>query len=256
MARRSGGFLIVVLLLAMVAVGIDVARGGPLSPEERYAKAPVEKPKSPSPSPSHSESPSPSPSPTPVAPRSGAGTFVTASGKSDVFGTGGQLLRYRVRVEKGSHQDVAEFAQQVDATLGDKRSWIGSGDLRLQRTDSNSYQFTVFLATPRTTDRLCAPLPTSSYTSCRQGDRVVVNLERWVFAVKHWNVDLHTYRQYVINHEVGHRLGHGHEVCPGAGKPAPVMQQQTLKLDGCTANAWPYLNGKAYHGPVGSYATA
>ena len=71
-------------------------------------------------------------------------------------------------------------------------------------------------------------------------DRAVINLARWATAVPDYHGDIATYRQYVVNHEVGHALGNGHEPCPGPGQIAPVMLQQTLSLDGCVKNAWPY----------------
>jgi hypothetical protein len=72
----------------------------------------------------------------------------------------------------------------------------------------------------------------------------MLNLDRWLNAIPDYRGDVALYRHYLINHEVGHQLGYGHQACPGAGHPAPVMQQQTYGLRGCRANGWPYINGK------------
>ena len=212
--------------------------------------------------------PSPTASPSPSAPllrmpgpvpSAGSGTFAYAEGDGEVLGTSGTLRRYRVAVEKGSGVDVEEFAEAVDRALGDPRSWIASGRLRLQRVpDGSRHDFTIYLATARTAGRMCAEggidirVGGKPYTSCRVSGRVIINLDRWHLSVDHLveqGVPLATYRDYVINHEVGHELGHGHEGCPGRGKLAPTMMQQTLYLDGCVANPWPYLDGKRYAGP-------
>ena len=81
----------------------------------------------------------------------------------------------------------------------------------------------------------------------------MLNVARWAHGVPNYGAPLAAYRQYMINHETGHRLGRGHELCPGPGQPAPVMQQQTLGLHGCTPYAWPYLNGARYKGRLGQY---
>ncbi|MCI4062835.1 DUF3152 domain-containing protein [Micromonospora sp. R77] len=180
-----------------------------------------------------------------------SGRFTAAGGGSPVRGTAGPLRRYRVAVEAGAGQDADAFAATVDEVLGDPRSWIGSGELRVQRVaEEAAADFTVYLATPATSERICAEggLTTERYTSCRLPGRVVVNLARWMEAVPDYGAPVDTYRKYVINHEVGHEFGEEHQACPGPGEPAPVMQQQTYGLDGCVANAWPYVAGARYAG--------
>jgi Protein of unknown function (DUF3152) len=203
----------------------------------------------------------PASSPTPASfeepieyPERGAGTWLVAPGQSRTAGRAGTLMRYRVAVERGiRNSDPAVFASAVDQTLADARSWTGDGQWRLRRVGPGSaYDFTVYLATPATRDRLCAT-GYDRYTSCRNGASVVINVARWVHGVPDYGAPLEVYRQYLVNHEVGHRLGHGHEKCPRQGRRAPVMQQQTLGLHGCVANPWPLVDGERYTGPSGAY---
>ena len=233
--RRALLLAAVVPLAATVAVALALARAGdrPADQPGRTAYGAAERPQ-------------------PAGyPRAGPGSFATATGETDVRGDYGPLRRYRVAVERGTGQDPAAVAATVDEVLGDPRSWIGSGDLRVQRVDEPDLaDFTIYLATPDTSERMCAEggLSTEGYTSCRLPGQVIINLARWVEAVPDYGAPVAVYRTYVINHEVGHEFGEWHEACPGPGLPAPVMQQQTYGLDGCVANPWPYLAGRRYAG--------
>ncbi|MEU8614009.1 DUF3152 domain-containing protein [Actinoplanes sp. NPDC048791] len=194
-----------------------------------------------------------------AVPTRGMGKFTYATGRGRVLGTKGELRRFRVAVERGSNEDVAAFAAQVEATLGDRRSWIGDGRLRLQRVSgSEKATFTVFLATRDTAGRMCRiggvniTVNGRPYTSCRSTGRVIINLDRWRLSAKPYRdakVPITVYRQYVINHETGHELGHSHEGCPKRGGPAPVMVQQSLTVRGCVPYAWPRRNGHRFVGP-------
>jgi hypothetical protein len=129
----------------------------------------------------------------------------------------------------------------VDRILGDRHGWTAPGTLRLQRVSSGAVDFRVVVATPATTDHLCAPLKTNGRYSCFQDGRSVINLDRWTIGAEDKaKLALPEYRQYVISHEVGHALGHGHVGCPSAGALAPVMMQQTKGIGTCAPNPWPY----------------
>jgi hypothetical protein len=165
-------------------------------------------------------------------------------GTSQVYGSG-PLRRFVVEVEDGIQVHGGGFATAVEQTLADPRSWGHGGQLSFQRVGTaeaaaGDYDFKVTLISPGNMEIYCPGVGTGGYTSCRYGERAVINLARWATAVPDYQGDIATYRQYVVNHEVGHALGHGHQDCPGAGAVAPVMQQQTLGLKGCVKNAWPY----------------
>jgi hypothetical protein len=165
------------------------------------------------------------------------GDMAVLEGESDVMGEG-PLTTFAVEVEEGLPGEAEDFAAAVEEILGDPRSWGNDGERAIQRVDGDDADVRVLLAAPDTVDRLCAPLRTNGFVSCANGNRAIINQNRWVSGVEHFGDDLETYRIYLINHEVGHTLGHGHVGCPGEGEVAPVMQQQTLGLQGCEANGW------------------
>jgi hypothetical protein len=187
-------------------------------------------------------------------PVSGSRRFRVVRGDGPVLGTRGKVLRFRVTIERDiAGLDPAAVAAFVEETLGDPRGWTAGHRWRFRRVGpGRPYDFTVYLATPATRDVLCHSVR-DRYTSCRYSKKVVLNIARWTRGVPHYHASLTTYRRYMVNHETGHFLGHDHELCPGHGRPAPVMLQQTYGLHGCVANPWPYRHGRRYRGPAGAY---
>lgn len=172
-----------------------------------------------------------------VAPR-GDGIVSVVPGRGP--DPGGRPRHYLVEVEGGLRLDGRAFAAAVERTLGDRRSWGAAGRRSFQRVDSGPVALRVALVSPRTTDRLCAPLPTGGIYSCASRQRAVINTLRWEGGSPAYRGNLAGYRVYVVNHEVGHVLGNGHRSCPGTGRPAPVMMQQTKGVGACRANPWPF----------------
>ncbi|WP_406497202.1 DUF3152 domain-containing protein [Streptomyces sp. NBC_00846] len=179
----------------------------------------------------------------------GSGKFEAVPGAVKAPGRG-HKYRYRIDVEKGLGLDAAFFARAVQETLNDDRSWAHDGAMTFERISSGDPDFVITLASPGTTGDWCRKSgldTTEDNVSCDSAatERVMINAYRWAQGSSTFGPDkLFAYRQMLINHEVGHRLGHNHVSCRTPGALAPVMQQQTksLRIGGikCRPNAWVY----------------
>jgi uncharacterized protein DUF3152 len=209
-------------------------------------------------------------------PQSGTGTWRVLAGSGPVVGKpGAQPYHYRIAVEDGIDPAVYAgddaFAATVNAILADPRSWIAAGAVDLQWVDASypNPDFTIALTTPNTDRRpdMCG-FDIQFEGSCWLPGRkqVVINVARWVRGALAFDGDLGLYREYAVNHEVGHVFGNHHVGCPTDGGLAPVMMEQSfgvsddyvydvndadpanrggVRRDGkvCRVNAWPYPQG-------------
>jgi vancomycin resistance protein YoaR len=129
------------------------------------------------------------------------------------------------------------FASEVARVYADARGWSLGGEINFVQVAAGC-TFTVWLSAaslvPSFDEAAC-----SDYYSCTVGRNVIINFDRWQGATPPWTLGITNYHSMVVNHETGHWLGLGHRYCPGPGQLAPVMQQQSISLQGCTANPWP-----------------
>ena len=159
--------------------------------------------------------------------------------------SGNELITYTYCVaSKGEVGDLTEFANTVFSTLNDPRGWPRAGAVfqEADGTDPNACSMTLTLAAA---DQMTSfSTECSDEYSCRVGNDVIINIDRWNNATEGWRNaggTVERYRTMVINHEVGHRLGHldNELTCPAVNQPAPLMQQQSMDLLGCVPNEWP-----------------
>ncbi|ALC05234.1 hypothetical protein CDES_03910 [Corynebacterium deserti GIMN1.010] len=199
----------------------------------------------------------------------GAGTFRQVGVALPRIGEGAeQTFTYVVEIEDGLNTapyggDDA-FVASVDATLSDPKGWIADPAYAFEHVSGDvEPDLRIQLTSLDTTHQLCGndiAMETSCFYS--DGGRVLINESRWIRGAAPFEGDIGSYRQYLINHEVGHGLGYsGHDACGGPGELAPIMMQQTLSLNNselfridpnevysddnatCEFNPWPYPRG-------------
>jgi len=200
----------------------------------------------------------------------GAKTWHIVPGASSQVGEGtAKVFTYTVEVEDGIDTTTFGgddgFARMVTETLANPKSWTHNPQFAFTRIDGTAQvepDFRISLSTPMTVREGCGydiPLEASCYNPDFVGQpRVFLNEARWVRGAVPFQGDVGSYRQYLINHEVGHAIGYQrHEACANNGELAPIMMQQTFSTnnndaarfdpgtinpDGktCRFNPWPY----------------
>lgn len=159
-----------------------------------------------------------------------------------------QSYKYNITYDVSSRGTIKgsldEFSRVVDATLQDPRGWIRAG-VKFTRVQSGG-RLHVILASGEQV-RAAAPGGCSAELSCTVFPLVLFNDDRWLYGTDSYTqagLSLADYRTMVINHEVGHFLGHDH-LSSCVNGIAPVMLQQSTGLRGCKANSWP-LNSELW----------
>lgn len=157
--------------------------------------------------------------------------------------SGHDVVEYRYCVAtKGNVGNVEEFSNAAYRILNDERGWPRAGVVFEQSEDADGCDFNLVLSEAKYMKSFSSGC--SEEYSCRVGQNVIINDDRWNKGTESWlsaGGSLARYRVMVINHEVGHRLGHtdNETPCSGTGNAAPLMQEQSMHLDGCSINEYP-----------------
>lgn len=181
-------------------------------------------------------------------------TLALVAGMTAAPASAQERFTYSVTSQGEVLADVDEVAAVARDTLDDPRGWSLGGSIAFEQVSSGG-DFQIVLASPDVIEAAAAVC--SAEWNCRVGQQVLVNDVRWRSGTSSWTRSLSEYQSYIINHETGHWLGLGHAECPSSGAAAPVMQQQSISLDGCTVNVWPLDEERdavaARHGVVNRY---
>jgi hypothetical protein len=149
-----------------------------------------------------------------------------------------RVVRYHVETRGNITTSLKQFKEQAQQTYEDPRGWRGAGIKFVPVAHGGG--FTLVLSQASLVPSFSSSC--SAMWSCRVGRYVIINQDRWKHASPAWNaahLALRDYRHMVVNHETGHWLGLHHAPCPGPGRLAPVMMQQSKGLDGCRFNPFP-----------------
>lgn len=158
-------------------------------------------------------------------------------------------LRYRL------HGFTPTERAMIERTLADPRGWSAHGVRfrqlrRAPRAGSAPLDFEMHKTAESVMDAQFPTLRGLSVTvRASPTQHIHMHASNWNRPPAAFTGSRAQYRQYLVNHEVGHVLGLGHErpdagAGSGPSRPCPVMYQQTRGTRRCRPNPWPEPPGR------------
>lgn len=149
-------------------------------------------------------------------------------------------------VDPGVNYSETKFRNKIISTLQHPRGWekidptvvfkiVDSG---VFDNIKSQYKIKIRLSKDKTIVDICG-FPGKLSCCDMRTKECWLNEYRWKYGAKKSGLPLYKYRNYMINHEVGHALGRLHTNCPCDDCSAPIMMQQTKGIGKCKPNNMP-----------------
>lgn len=156
---------------------------------------------------------------------------------------GVKYIYYKTMVWGTVTANFEDFRNKVAETLNDSRGWVRAG-LKFVEV-SEGQDLNIVLSDPASLEGYNGYC--SGELSCTSGyNEVIINDNRWREGTDATTgsglMSQRDYQIMVVNHEMGHWLGHYQHIedCAVSGGVAPIMLQQSTGLRSCGAfNPWP-----------------
>ena len=126
----------------------------------------------------------------------------------------------------------------ITTTIQDSRGWRGMGYYFRQMATKDVDM--VFYLKPNQNIIAMFTKEMDGFSVCYTVEgkaKIYINQDNWETPPATFTGSQETYRQYVVQHEVGHALGMGHEEAQ-LGQPCHPMYQQTRGTSQCSPNPW------------------
>jgi len=142
------------------------------------------------------------------------------------------------------------FEKKIRKVLMNPKGWKKVANVKFEilplekfKKIKSKRKIPIRLSTNHTISEICGFDPKQPLSCCDTLTKEIwLNVGRWLNGAPASKLDLYKYRDYMINHEVGHALGRLHAECPCNGCPAPIMMQHTITIGECSPNNMPLLN--------------